>query len=84
MDPVVVVVYVVVVAACVVVCDFVCVMISGHKSCCFCLPTIPADCNLFNNHRYKSMVGGNYNVSVFYKNASAPGPEGVVLCNTFK
>ena len=36
----VVVVYVVVVAACVVVCDFVCVMISGHKSCCFCLPTV--------------------------------------------
>ncbi|OEU11655.1 hypothetical protein FRACYDRAFT_244773 [Fragilariopsis cylindrus CCMP1102] len=34
--------------------------------------------------RNKSMVGGNYNVLVFYKNASAPNPEGVVLCNTFK
>ena len=26
----------------------------------------------------KKVVGGNYNVSVFYKNASAPDPEGVV------
>ena len=30
------------------------------------------------------MVGGIYNVLVCYKNASAPNPEDVVLCNTFK
>ncbi|OEU19147.1 hypothetical protein FRACYDRAFT_237438 [Fragilariopsis cylindrus CCMP1102] len=32
----------------------------------------------------KNKVGGNYNVLVYYKNASAPDPEGVVMCNTFK
>ena len=55
------------------------------KACCLlCAFHTTVDCNLFNNHRNKSMVGGNYNVPVFYKNANAPGPEGVVLCNTFK
>ena len=49
-----------------------------------CVPAMTADCNLFNNHRNKKVVGGNYNVLVYYKNASAPNPEGVVLCNTFK
>ena len=49
-----------------------------------CVPSTTADCNLFNNHRDKKVVGGNYNVLVYYKNASAPDPEGVVLCNTFK
>ena len=49
-----------------------------------CLPTTPADCNLFNNHRKKIVVGGNYNVLVYYKNASAPDPEGAVLCKSFK
>ena len=47
-----------------------------------CLP--PADCNLFNNHRNKKVVGGNYNDLIYYKNASATDPEGAVLCNTFK
>jgi hypothetical protein len=32
----------------------------------------------------KKVVGGNYNVLVHYKNASAPNPEGVILCNPFK
>ena len=35
-------------------------------------------------HRNKKVVGGNYNVLIYYKNASAPNPEGVVLCSTFK
>ena len=48
-----------------------------------CVPSTTADCNLFNNHTNKKVVGGNYNVLVYYKNASAPDPEGVVLCNTF-
>ena len=43
-----------------------------------CVHTTIVDCNLFNNNRNKKVVGGNYNVSVFYKNASAPDPEGVV------
>ena len=70
----------------VLLCVLVCVWWFQVKNLVVCayLPTTPADCNLFNNHRNKSMVGGNYNVSAFYKNASAPGPEGVVLCNTFK
>ena len=49
-----------------------------------CVPSTTVDCSLFNNHRNKKVVGGNYNVLVYYKNASAPDPEGVVLCNTFK
>ena len=49
-----------------------------------CVPSTTADCNLFNNHRNKKVVGGNYNVLVYYKNARAPHSEGVVLCNNFK
>ena len=49
-----------------------------------CVPSTTADCNLLSNHRNKKVVGGNYNVLVYYKNASAPDPEGAVLCNTFK
>ena len=45
---------------------------------------IAAYCNLFNNHRNKTVVGGNHNVLIYYKNASVPDPEGVVLYNTFK
>ena len=30
----------------------------------------------------KKVVGGNYYVLVYYKNASAPDPEDAVLCNT--
>ena len=49
-----------------------------------CVPSTTADCKLFNNHRNKKGVGGNYNVLVHYADASAPDPEGVLLCNTFK
>ena len=49
-----------------------------------CVHTTIADCNLFNNHRNKKVVGGNYNVLIYYQNASAPDPEGVVPYNTFK
>jgi hypothetical protein len=49
-----------------------------------CVPSTTADCNLFNNHRNKNVVGGNYSVQVYYKNATAPHSEGVVLCNKFK
>ena len=56
-----------------------------------CVPSTTADCNLFNNHGNKKVVGGNYNVLggnynvlVYYVNASAPDSEGVVLCNTLK
>ena len=48
------------------------------------VPATTANCNLFNNHRNKKVVGGNYIVLVHYENASAPDPEGVVLYNTFK
>ena len=52
----------------------------------FCnfVPSTTADCNLFLNHRTRKDVGGNYNVLVYYKNASAFNSKGVVLCNTFK
>ena len=49
-----------------------------------CMPSTTADGNLFNNHRYKKVVGGNTNVLVYYVDASAPDSEGVILCNTFK
>ena len=49
-----------------------------------CVPSTTADYNLFNNHRNKKMVGGNYNFLVYYKNASASDPEGAVFCNPFK
>ena len=49
-----------------------------------CVHTTTVDCNLFNNHRNQKVVGGNYNVLVYYKHASAPDPESIVLCNTFK
>ena len=49
-----------------------------------CVPSTTVDCNLFNNHRNKKVVGGNYNVLVYYKNASASKAEDVVLCNPFK
>ena len=49
-----------------------------------CVCAMAADCKLFNNPRNKKVVGGNYNVLVYYKNAGAPDPEGVVLCNSFK
>ena len=50
-----------------------------------CVPSTTADCKLFNNHRNKKVVGGgNCNVLGYYKNASTPDLEGVVLCNTFK
>ena len=49
-----------------------------------CVPSTTADCNLFNNHSNKKVVGGNYNALVYYKNTSAHNPEGVVLCNIFK
>ena len=57
------------------------ILIENHV---FCVPSTTAACKLFNNHRNKKVVGGNYNVLVYYKNASAPGLESVVLCNTFK
>ena len=48
------------------------------------VPSTTVDCNLFNNHRIKKVVGGNCNILVNYKNASAPNPEDIVLCSTFK
>ena len=48
------------------------------------MPSTTADCDLFNNHKNKKVVGGNYSVLVYYENASAPDPEGFVLCNTFE
>ena len=64
--------------------------ISNEISCCtflvknhfVCVLSTTVDCNLFNNHRSKELVGGNYNVLIYYQNASAPDPEGVVLYNT--
>ena len=35
-----------------------------------CVPSATADCNLFNNHRNKNVVKGNYNVLVYYCNTS--------------
>ena len=49
-----------------------------------CVPSTTADCNLLIKHTDKKVVGGNYNVLVYYKNVSASYPEGVVLCNPFK
>ena len=49
-----------------------------------CVPTTTADCNLFNNHRNKKVVGGNYNVLVHYLDVFAPASSGVVLWNPFK
>ena len=60
-------------------CTFI--LIENHV---ICVPSTTADCKLFNNHRNKKVIGGNYNVLVHYKNASAPNPEGVILCNPFK
>jgi hypothetical protein len=57
------------------------ILIKNHV---ICVHSTTADCNLFNNHRNRKLVGGNYNVLVYYKNANAPNPEGAVLCNTFK
>ena len=54
------------------------------KNLVICVPSTTADCNLFNNHRNKKVVGGNYNVLVYDKNAFAPNPSGVVLWNLFK
>ena len=43
-----------------------------------CVPSTTADCNLFNNHRNKKVVGGKHNILVQYADASVPDPEGVV------
>jgi hypothetical protein len=48
-----------------------------------CVLFTTVDCNLFNNHRNKKVVGGKHNVIVHYVDASAIDPEGVVLCNPF-
>ena len=48
------------------------------------LPSTTADCNSFNNHRNKKVVEGNYNVLVYYADASAPVLSNVVLWNPFK
>ena len=55
-------------------------LIENHS---VCVPSTTVDCNLFLNHRNKKVVGGNCNVPGYYKNASAPDLEGVVLCNPF-
>ena len=39
---------------------------------------------LFLNHRNRNVAGGNHKVLVYYLNASAPNPSGVVPCNPFK
>ena len=49
-----------------------------------CVPSTTADCNLFNNNRNRNVVGGNHNVLVYYKTASAPDPDDVVICYPFK
>ena len=49
-----------------------------------CVPSTTADCNLFNSHWNKKVVGGNFYVLVFYIDNSASFSEGVVLCNTLK
>ena len=49
-----------------------------------CVPSTIADCNLFNNHRNKKVVEGNYNILVYYRDTSAPNLEGVVFCKAFK
>ena len=53
------------------------------KNLVICVPSTIVECIFFNNHRNKKVVGGNYNVLVYYKNASESDPEGVVLCNLF-
>ena len=50
----------------------------------FCVPTTLAKQILFHNHMNKNVVGGKNNVLIHYTDASAPDPEGVVCCNTFK
>ena len=47
-----------------------------------CVPSTTVDCNLFCNHRNKKVVGGKHNVLVYHVDASTPGPEDPVLCNT--
>ena len=47
------------------------------------VPSTPAKWISFHKHRNRKVVGGKYNVLVFYVNASAPSPSGVVLCNPF-
>jgi hypothetical protein len=49
-----------------------------------CVPSSTVDCNLFNNHRNKNVIGGNCDVLVYYGDTNAPHSEGVILCNTFK
>ena len=44
----------------------------GQKSLVVCVPSTTEDCHLFNNHRNKKVVGGNYNVIAYYVDASAP------------
>ena len=65
---------------------------SNKRDCCsflvkffvVCVPAMAINCNLFNNHRNNKVVGGNYNVLVYYVDASAPDQEGAILCNPFK
>ena len=48
------------------------------------VPSTTADCNLFNNHRNRKVVGGKHNVLLLYLDVSTPCPSGGVLCNPFK
>ena len=54
------------------------------KNLVICVPTTLAKQILFHNHMNKNVVGGKNNVLIHYADASAPDPEGVVHCNTFK
>ena len=54
------------------------------KNLVFCVHTTLANQILFHNHIDKKVVGGKHNVLVYYVDASAPDPSGIVVCNPFK
>ena len=51
---------------------------------CVCVCATTAKRILFQNHRNRKVVGGKHNVLVYYVNASAADPAGVILCNPFQ
>ena len=54
------------------------------KNLVICVPTTLAKQILFLNHMDRKVVGGKHNVLVYYVNASATDPAGVILCNPFQ
>ena len=54
------------------------------KNLVFCVPTTLAKLIFFRSHMNKKVAGGKHNILIHYADASAPDPEGVLFCNTFK